>query len=570
MAEREPSQCAPVTIRQPASVAFSKQRHGRALRLQAQQPRYARLAMIYRFDDFELDTGQVELRRAGARVAVEPQVFALMTLLVEQRERMVPKDEIIEAVWDGRIISDSALSSRIKFARQALGDDGSAQRWIRTIHGQGFRFVGEVTIDEAVAPAPALSMPAHERVAEVMARPMVVVLPFDQEVPDPYDAYFVDGLAEDLMSELASWRLFPIVSRHAAFDPTHRGLPIDQRARALGARYAVGGRIHRVERRARLSVELVDAQSGAQLWADRFERDVGDLVEMQAQIAGEVFGRIAPELQSAEQRRILRKPPEDFTAWDHTLKALALMNRPSQDDFTEALAQLRSATALDPALPMSWNLISLIHFETALKGWVGGNLGSPGQLFEDMLNAARRAIEIDPSNWMGHSLASAGELWAAGAYGKARYHAEQALDLNPSASMAQHFSGCILGFGGELEAAAAIESQVFRVDPKFLHGDVIDADLGLWSFLRNDFDSARLHLDRSVAENPNNLRALQRRVALFGRLGDRAGAQAELTRLEMIGGPLTGAYIEASYPFQRPEHFARFTESLRLGGARLD
>src|SRR6185312_8934002 len=442
--------------------------------------------MIYRFGDFELDTGQVELRRAGGRVAVEPQVFALMTLLVERCERMVSKDEIVEAVWDGRIVSDSALSSRIKFARQALGDDGSAQRWIRTIHGQGFRFVGEVTAGEPATAAPPPAVSGSERVAEVMARPMVVVLPFEQEVPDPYDAYFVDGLAEDLMSELASWRLLPIVSRHAAFDPTHRGLPIDRRARSLGARYAIGGRIHRVGRQARLSLELVDAQSGAQLWAGRFERDVSDLLEMQARIAGEVFGRIAPELQSAEQRRILRKPPQDFTAWDHTLKALALLNRPSQDDFTEALQQLALATALDPALPMSWNLISLIHFETALKGWVGGNLGSVEQLFEDMLSAARRAIDIDPSNWMGHSLASAGELWAMGAYGKARFHAEQALDLNPSASMAQHFSGCIFGFGGDLEAAVAVQSQVFRVDPKFLHSDVVDADLGLWSLLRDD------------------------------------------------------------------------------------
>jgi len=524
--------------------------------------------MIYRFDDFELDTGQVELRRAGGRVAVEPQVFALLTLLVERRERMVSKDEIIEAVWDGRIVSESALSSRIKFARQALGDDGSAQRWIRTIHGQGFRFVGEVAADPPGEPAPPAA--GSERVAEVMARPMVVVLPFQQEVPDPYDAYFVDGLAEDLMSELASWRLFPIVSRHAAFDPAHSGLPIDQRARALGARYAIGGRIHRVARQARLSLELVDAQSGAQLWAARFERDVGDLLEMQAQIAGEVFGRIAPELQSAEQRRILRKPPEDFTAWDHTLKALALLNRPNQDDFAEALEQLRSATALDPALPMSWNLISLIHFETALKGWVGGNLGSVEQLFDDMLAAARRAIDIDPSNWMGHSLASAGELWAMGAYGKARFHAEQALDLNPSAAMAQHFSGCIFGFGGDLEAAVAVQSQVFRVDPKFLHGDVVDADLGLWSLLREDLDGARMHLDRALAENPNNLRALQREVALCGRLGERRRGQAALERLEAIGGPLTGAYIASSYPFQRAEHFERFAEALRQGGARLD
>ena len=144
-----------------------------------------------------------------------------------------------------------------------------------------------------------------ERVAEVMARPMVAVFPFEQETYDPADAYFVDGFAEDLMAELASWRWFPILSRNAAFASIRRDMPIAERAAALGARYAVGGRIQRVGQRARLSVELVDASSGAQLWSARFERDVAGLVEMQAQIAGEVFQRIAPELTSAERRRIL-------------------------------------------------------------------------------------------------------------------------------------------------------------------------------------------------------------------------------------------------------------------------
>jgi DNA-binding winged helix-turn-helix (wHTH) protein len=101
-------------------------------------------AMIYVFDDFELDPGRVELRRNGGLVHVEPQVFALVLLLVENRERMVSRDEIIEKVWEGRIVSDAAISSRIKSARQALGDDGSTQRVIRTVHGQGLRFIAQV------------------------------------------------------------------------------------------------------------------------------------------------------------------------------------------------------------------------------------------------------------------------------------------------------------------------------------------------------------------------------------------------------------------------------------------
>jgi TolB-like protein/Tfp pilus assembly protein PilF len=523
--------------------------------------------MIYRFGDFELDADQVELRRDGARLAVEPQVFALLRLLVERRERLVTKDEIIEEVWNGRIISESALSSRIKFARQALGDDGATQQWIRTIHGQGFRFVGEVTIEGP--PVTPESDPA-ERLAEVMARPMVAVFPFEQETFDPSDAYFVDGFAEDLMAELASWRWFPILSRNAAFASGRRDVPIAERAAALGARYAVGGRMQRVGQQARLSVELVDAASGAQLWSARFERDVARLVEMQAQIAAEVFQRIAPELTSAERRRILRKAPEDLTAWDMTLKALWALNRASPDDFAEALEQLETATRLDPASPLPWNLISLIHYETALKGWVGGRREAVQQTMQSMLSAARKAVEIDPSGWMGHSLASAGELWAGASYTRARYHADQALDLNPSAGLAHHFSGCVYGFGGDLQEAITVQSQAFRIDPDYMHTDVIEADLGLWHFLLGDCDAAKVHLERAIAFNPRNTRARQRIVALLGSLGDVEGARAELDRLVELAGPLTPEYLTASYPFQRPEHFARLAAGLQRAGVVLD
>jgi TolB-like protein len=380
----------------------------------------------------------------------------------------------------------------------------------------------------------------------------------------------VDGLAEDLMAELASWRWFPILSRNAAFDPSRRGMPIADRAAALGARYAVGGRIQRVGEQARLSIELVDASTGAQLWSARFERDLAGLVGMQAQIAGEVFERIAPELTSAERRRIMRKAPDDLTAWDLTLKALWALNRASHDEYAIALEQLETATRLDPASALPWNLISLIHYETALRGWAGGRREDVLQLMRDMLSAAQKAVEIDPSGWMGHSLASAGELWGAASYTRARFHAEQALDLNPSAGLAHHFSGCVYGFGGDLEEAVAIQSQAFRIDPDYLHADVIQADLGLWHFLLGDMDASRAHLERALALNPGNARARQRVVALLGSLGDIEGARAELARLEALSGPLTAEYLTASYPFQNREHFKRLTAGLKSAGVQVD
>jgi DNA-binding winged helix-turn-helix (wHTH) protein/TolB-like protein/Flp pilus assembly protein TadD len=516
--------------------------------------------MTYRFGDFEVDTDKMELRREGTRVATEPQVFALLSLLIENRNRLVTKDEIIAAVWAGRIVSESALSSRIKSVRRALGDSGTAQRWVRTIHGRGFRFVGEVSEVPPAGPPPG---GAVDRLTQVMSRPMVAVFPFEQEGADPDE--IAEGLAEDLTAELASWRWFPILSRNAAFDPQHRTQPIIERAARFGARYAIGGRVRRTATHARLGLELIDVETGAQLWSARFESGVEGLRDMQAQIAAEVFSRIAPELNAAERRKGLRKPAAELTSWDMSLKALGVLYRPSPDDFAEALEQLETATRLDPADEMPWNLTALIRYEAALKGWSGGNLGSVRHHLREMRTAALKAVAIDPNGWLGHALASCGHLFGS-SYVRAHHHADRALDLNPSAGLAHQFSGCIYGFGGDLEAAGSIQSQAFRIDPDYINADVIEADLGLWRFLMGDHNKARAHFERSLTENPENVRARQRLVALLGHLGDKAGARAELERLTSQGVHLTKDYLTLSYPFQRREHFEVLSEGLARAG----
>ena len=133
----------------------------------------------------------------------------------------------------------------------------------------------------------------------------------------------------------------------------------------------------------------------------------------------------------------------------------------------------------------------MTHYEAGLKNWVGGDTTSARDQFRRMLDAARQAVELDPGGWMGHSLASAGELFGASSYRQARFHADQAISLNPSAGLAHHLSGCIFGFGGYPVEAIAVQTQVYQVDPAYRHTDVIEADLGLWNFLLGDLDAAR-------------------------------------------------------------------------------
>lgn len=523
--------------------------------------------MIFTFDAFELDIPRRELRRGGVPVPIEPQVFALLHLLVEERDRALSKDEIIDRIWSGRVISDAALSSRIKSVRQALGDDGESQRFLKTLRGHGFRFVGMV--GEAEPPHSSTAAIAAD-LAQVMARPLIAVFPFEQDGTLPEDAYFANGVAENLIAELSAWRWFPVLSRNATFDPAKQALPLIERAAALGARYAVSGRIARLDRRARLTVELCDVASGVQLWSVTLERERHELLAMQEQIGTEIFRRISPELDSAERRRILRKPPADFTAWDLTLKALWALSEPTRETLVDALQHLETAARLDPGASLPWSLLALTHYEAGLKNWVDGDTTSARDQFRGMLDAARQAIELDPGGWMGHSLASAGELFWASSYRQARFHADQAISLNPSAGLAHHLSGCIFGFGGYPAEAIAVQTQVYQVDPAYRHSDVIEADLGLWNFLLGDLDAARHHLQAALIAQPGNIRAHQRLAAVLAQAGDRSSAREELELLRGIGAMPTRDYIIASYPFQDGDHAHRFRTALSHAGVAMD
>ena len=184
-----------------------------------------------------------------------------------------------------------------------------------------------------------------------------------------------------------------------------------------------------------------------------------------------------------------------------------------------------------------------------------------------MFEAASTSVELDPGSWMGHALMSVGELWTNLSVSRARLHANRAIELNPSASMAHHFSGCISGFAGDLKAAIATQSDVYRVDPRYGHADVVEADLGLWHLLEGDLERAAEHLERSISLDPSNLRARQRQIVLAGLSGDAALAREAFQALEELGGTMDEQYLAVSYPFQDAKHAETFRKGLRAAEA---
>ena len=531
--------------------------------------------MNYVFADFELDADRAELRRSGEVVRVEPQVFDLIRLLVAARDRVVTRDEIFEEIWGNRIVSDAALSSRIRDARKALGDDGSTQRFIRTVQRRGIRFVGEARERPSAEPgaggttvAGPVTGPSPEPHAggTPFDRPAVAVLPFRDLTDGARSDALASGLTDELVAALSAWRYFPVIARNSAQRFAEAGLGAGELGAALNARYLVEGSFRKVGQRLKVQVSLTDAEAGCQIWSHRILCDLGDLIDMEEDIAAQIATVIAPELEGAEARRVLRKRPDDMTAWELAMRAAWLVGQRDRDGLIEAETLAARAAERSPDWSVPLCLVAVARFQQAMGGFSAADSSTA---FTSTLEAARQAMEIDRSAWIAHALSAVGELWTNRNHDLALLHVERAIALNPSAAMNYHFGGCITGFSGQPERARRYQERLFRVDPVYTYRAVIEADLGLWHMLDAEFDRADQRLGRALSWDPTYGRALQRRMALSGLTGDREAARDAAARLTELGMRFDAETIAASYPFKMDEHREMFLDGLRRSGINL-
>jgi len=223
---------------------------------------------ITSFDRFEVDVARGELRRDGQPVPVEPKVLDLIAYLARRPGEVISRDDLIAAVWEGRIVSDSAISSCIAAARTALGDDGAAQRLIRTIPRRGFRFVGEISSpDQPVLPA-------------LRDKPSVAVLPFQNMSADPEQNYFSDGITDDIITDLSRYNELFVIARHSSFIYRDIELAASEIARELCVQYIAEGSVRRADNRIRVTARLIDPWEGNELWAERYDRELTDVFEI--------------------------------------------------------------------------------------------------------------------------------------------------------------------------------------------------------------------------------------------------------------------------------------------------
>jgi TolB-like protein len=322
-------------------------------------------SMIYRFDSLELDTAQMELRDGGQPVSVEPQVFALLRLLIEKRDRMVPREEIINAIWDGRFVSDSAVTSRIKSLRQALGDDGKTQRYVRTIHGQGFRFVGAVTVAShaIITPADAAAVPVERQ--QPSSRPSIAVLPFRPVSADEAATAIAHALPHDLITELSRLHWLFVIARGSTFRFSAPETDLRAVRDALNVRYVLSGTISKRNQRIEIQVELCNTDDLGIVWSERFDSPLDGIHDVREAIVRAVIMALEIRIPLNEARRAQLRSPEQLDAWAMYHLGLHHMYRFNEADNAIATSHFERAISLEPGFARAYAGLSFTHFQNA-------------------------------------------------------------------------------------------------------------------------------------------------------------------------------------------------------------
>lgn len=398
--------------------------------------------MLLTFREYELDTDLFELRSDGQARAVEPQVFDLLVYLAQHRDRIVSRQQLLDELWAGKVVTESTLSSCVKAARRAVGDSGQAQNCIATYNQRGYRFVAEVEESNRGAVhetngATGLSsrqLTSHDR-------PTLAVLPFARADDNAALVWTADVLSEDISTQLARIPGFLVISRNSTGYYRGRDINIGQIGRELGADYVIEGSIWETDKRLRVSVQLSQVATGRILWVENTEVPADKLGQFQDDVVREIVTRIEPQLNRAELSTLKRRRTVDLDSWALYRQGNAILSLKgmSEESFHEAADLLRQAIARDPELAIAHAYLSLIlaighliglvndegwHDEAAaaaetaiaLDSQDSDVLGYAGCAFADMgeirrgIGMMRRAIELNPSNAQAHAALGAAKL----------------------------------------------------------------------------------------------------------------------------------------------------------------
>lgn len=531
---------------------------------------FNRLGMRYRFNDFILDTDTLELSKNGVLVHSEPQVIQLLSLFVENDNRLVTKDEINKAVWHGRIVSEAALSSRIKSLRQLLGDTGKKQQYLRTVHKRGFRFVAEVSpVDNKDAAFESKSAGLSTELQTqgeadfgLNKKPVIAVLPFANLSGDSEQEYFADAIMADIITHLSKHRWLQVIARNTMLGFKGQAVDVRDLARSLNATYVIEGRVQHAGNRIRVAANLIEARTGHQIWSDRYDRELDDIFDLQDEITETIAARIEPEIGFAERNRVAHVRPANLQAWDAYHLGVYHFFKFTGEDNIEAQKLLKQSQELDPNFgeAYAWWAYAVV------LGMVYWNTKPTQELMDQALAACDRAISLDSQNASFHALKARIQV-ARCEYNSALTENEIAINLNPTFAAAHCGLGDSLAYEGKYDKAIRCFDRAIDLSPN---------DPQLWAFysyaaqallFNREFDKALQYTERASAIPNYQYWTTAHMAVALAYLGRQQEAENAVKRLLQQNPTFSISFArEKLFYLKMPEQIELYVKGLQMAG----
>lgn len=468
-----------------------------------------------------LDTGRGCLRGAdGAEIALAPKPFDLLVMLARNPGRTLSKDALLDAIWPGVHVTEDSLVQAVRTARRAIGDE--AGQVLRSVPRRGYLL--EAAAEPAPAPAPAPS-PAAAPTMVPLDRPALAVLPFANLSSDAEQEYFSDGITDELITQLSRARWFYVIARNSSF--TYKGRAVDPRqvGRDLGVRYVLEGSVRRAAGRVRITCQLIDAETGYQLWAERFDGELDDIFELQDRVAEAVAGAIEPSLQHAEIRRAQAKPTESLTAYDLLLQAMHCQRTLTREGNAKALALLRAALQLDPDFAFGKAQLAFLTIALTVNAW------SDDATEEEGARCAREAIASSREDPLALALAAFALAFYTAEYSTARAAAKRAQALNPNSAQIAVSAGWVYNFNSEPSVAIEAFHRAIRLSPLDPAIEYMYVGLSSVHVALGDLAGALEWAERAVQVAPNHSPCHRYVIIANWLLGREEAARAAAARM---------------------------------------
>jgi TolB-like protein/class 3 adenylate cyclase len=434
----------------------------------------------------------------------------------------------------------------------------------------GFEDMGEQTVKNISRPVRAYRLrpdaapgpgSSERPTPSIPDKPSIAALPFQNMSGDPEQDYFADGIVEDIITALSRVSWLFVIARNSSFVYKDRAVDVKQVGRELGVRYVLEGSVRKAGHRVRITGQLIDASTGAHLWADRFDGELEDVFDLQDEVTANVVGAIAPKLEQAEIERAKRKPTESLDAYDYYLRGMAAFHTFSRESNQEALALFSRAIDLDPAFASAYGMAARCYVQRRGFGW----MAELARERDEALRLARRAADLGRDDAValvatGFALVLFGEVDDGNAI------LDRALALDPNHAFGWNISALAKAILGEPAEAVARASRAIRLSPQDPQMFGMLAVQALGHFVGGEYEDALTMAEAAGREKPNFLLAAGV-VAASAALCDRhAEAERAMARVREISPALRLSNLDGWLPMKRPQDFERWAEGLRRAG----